>query len=158
MDINLHLARKFLVLIDGTPEHIAALRFAARRAHGTGGSVALLLVVNPEGFEQWFGVGNLIKEEAASEAQRIVKEAALLVRDFGCALPQTHICEGALDEEINRLIQEDPSISTLVLASGADASQPGPLISALAVGNSGFSIPVTIVPGSLSDDEIDALT
>ena len=35
MDISQHLQRKFLVVVDGTPEAHAALRFAARRAHGT---------------------------------------------------------------------------------------------------------------------------
>ena len=61
MDLNQHLQRKFLVVVDGTPEAHAALRFAARRAHGTGGSVALLLVIEPGGFEHWLGIESLVK-------------------------------------------------------------------------------------------------
>ena len=72
MDINQHLQRKFLVVVDGTPEAHAALRFAARRAHGTGGSVALLLVIEAAGFEHWLGVESLMKEEAQDEAERIL--------------------------------------------------------------------------------------
>ena len=74
MDLEKHLVRKFLVVVDGTPEVHAALRFAARRAHGTGGSVALLLVIEPGGFEHWLGVESLMKEEALDEAETILDD------------------------------------------------------------------------------------
>ena len=45
-----------------------------------------------------------------------------------------------------------------MLASGVGANGPGPLVSALGTGKSDFHVPVTVVPGDLSDDEIDALT
>lgn len=45
-----------------------------------------------------------------------------------------------------------------VLAAGTAKEGPGPLVSAFAGQSAGINpIPVTIVPGSLSDDEIDAL-
>ncbi|MEE3058533.1 MAG: universal stress protein, partial [Pseudomonadota bacterium] len=69
-----------------------------------------------------------------------------------------HIREGKLSEEINRLTDEDRTISTLVLAAGVSANGPGPLVSALGTGKSDFHVPVTVVPGDLSDGEIDALT
>lgn len=158
MDINQHLQRKFLVVVDGTPESHAALRFAARRAHGTGGKVTLLLVLQPGEFEHWLGVGSLMKEEALEEAERILGECSQLVELLGGEKPQTHIREGQLAEEILQLIAENASISTLVLAAGGEKSGPGPLVSATAGGKLGLQIPVTIVPGGLSDDEIDALT
>ena len=79
-------------------------------------------------------------------------------RNAGGEKPKTHIREGKLSEEINRLTDEDRTISTLVLASGVSANGPGPLVSALGTGKSDFHVPVTVVPGDLSDDEIDALT
>ena len=157
MDINRHLQRKFLVVVDGTPEGHAALRFAARRAHGTGGKVALL-VIEPESHEHWLGVGSLMKEEAQEEAEQILAECAALVEMLGGEKPKTHIRHGKLAEEINRLIEEDATISTLVLAAAVGSSGPGPLVSAIGAGKSAVHIPVTIVPGDLSDDEIDALT
>jgi hypothetical protein len=63
-----------------------------------------------------------------------------------------------MSEEITQIIEEDKSISTLVLAAGADPAGPGPLVSLVASGRSSIHIPVTIVPGNLSDDEIDMLT
>ena len=158
MDISQHLQRKFLVVVDGTPEAHAALRFAARRAHGTGGKVALLLVLEPGGFEHWLGVESLMREDARSEAERVLAECSAMVEMLGGEKPKTHIREGKLSEEINRLTDEDRTISTLVLASGVSANGPGPLVSALGTGKSDFHVPVTVVPGDLSDDEIDALT
>ena len=158
MDINQHLQRKFLVVVDGSPEGNAALRFAARRAHGTGGKVALLLVIEPESHEHWLGVGSLMKEEAQAEAEKILGECGALVEMLGCEKPSTHIRHGQLSEEISRLIEEDKTISTLVLAAAVSSSGPGPLVSAIGAGKSAVHIPVTIVPGDLSDDEIDALT
>ena len=60
---------------------------------------------------------------------------------------------------INTLIETDRDISILVLASAVGGDGPGPLISSMtAKAGGGFSIPVTIVPGDLDDDEITALT
>ena len=158
MDINQHLQRKFLIVVDGTPESHAALRFAARRAHGTGGKVALLLVIEPESHEHWLGVGSLMKEEAEQEAERILGECAALVEILGGEKPTTHIRHGMMDEEVAQLIDEDRTISTLVLAAAVGSGGPGPLVSSIGAGKSPIHIPVTIVPGDLSDDEIDALT
>ncbi len=158
MDINRHLQRKFLIVVDDTPESHAALRFAARRAHGSGGKVALLLVIEPETHDHWLGVSTLMKEEAEIEAEKILAEAAALVEMLGGEKPESHIRHGQLAEEIARLIDEDRSISTLVLAAAVDSGGPGPLVAAIGAGKSAVHIPVTIVPGDLSDDEIDALT
>ena len=121
MDINRHLQRKFLIVVDGTPESHAALRFAARRAHGTGGKVALLLVIEPETHDHWLGVSTLMKEEAEIEAEKILTESAALVERLGGEKPESHIRLGQLAEEIARLIDEDRSISTLVLAAAVDS-------------------------------------
>ena len=49
--------RKFLVVIDKTPECTVALRFATRRAQHTGGRVTLLCAATPADFQQWRGRG-----------------------------------------------------------------------------------------------------
>lgn len=158
MDINKHLQRKFLVVVDGTPESHAALRFASRRAHGTGGKVTLLLLLDHDDFSHWLGVGNLIKEDARAEAEAIARELAARVEALGGEKPEQHIREGHAVDVIRDLLKEDATISTLVLAAGTDPAGPGPLVSALARGRSEFPIPVTVIPAGLSDDEIDALT
>lgn len=153
-----HLPRKFLVVVDGTPESRVALRWAERRAHGNGGQLALLVVLEPGGFEHWLGVETLMKEEAKENAEQILKELSTEVEKIAGRLPETHIMEGDRIEQVIELINSDKTISTLVLAAGTDPAGPGPLVGALATGKAGFHIPVTVVPGELSDDEIDALT
>lgn len=160
MTIRPHLKRKFLIIVDGTPESRTALRFAARRAHGTGGEVCLLLVIEPGSFNHWLGVENLMKEEAREEAARILLESSDMVCALGCAMPSTHIREGQLAEEVESLLDEDRSISTLVLATGTatDATDPSPLISQFTRGERALHNPLIVVPGNLSDTEIDAIT
>ena len=77
---------------------------------------------------------------------------------LGGQKPVTHVRHGHISEEIAKLIEQDPSISTLVLAAGSDPAGPGPLVSSIGSGRAAIRIPVTIVPGHLTDDEIDALT
>ena len=58
-----------------------------------------------------------------------------------------------------KLIEEEPSISILVLAAGTGPEGPGPLISYLAGKPAArLRIPITIIPGGLSLDEVDALS
>lgn len=153
-----HLPRKFLVVVDGTPESRAALRWAERRAHGNDGGLVLLVVLEPGGFEHWLGVETLMKEEARENAESILAELSAEVEKIAGRSPETHIMEGDRIEQVMALINSDKTISSLVLAAGAGPTGPGPLVSALATGKAGFHIPVTVVPGELSDDEIDALT
>lgn len=150
--------RKFLVVIDKTPEHRVALRFAARRAQHTGGVVSLLTVVTLPDKQQWSSVQALMLEEAHEEASSILHEAAGELFEICGKFPELVIREGRTKEALLALIREDRDISILVLASGNNREGPGPLVAAVA-GDAkfGYPIPVTIVPGTLTDAEIDAL-
>jgi hypothetical protein len=74
-------------------------------------------------------------------------------------MPELLVREGDLREELLALLKEDDGISVVVLATGSDQDGPGPLVSAL-TGKYAHKIqvPITLVPGHLSDAEIDALT
>lgn len=153
-----HLPRKFLVVVDGTAESRAALRWAERRAHGNGGGLVLAAILEPGGFEHWLGVESLMKQEAREEAQEILTALSIEAKKIAGRNPETHILEGDKIAEIVKLLDSDNTISTLVLAAGTDPEAPGPMVSAVAMGRAGFHIPVTIVPGVLTDEQIDALT
>jgi nucleotide-binding universal stress UspA family protein len=151
--------RKFLAIVDQTPECKVALRFAARRAQHTGGIVTLLYVVPPADFQQWAGVERKMREEAHQEAERALHEAAKVVNDIVGSMPELVIREGRPAEEVRALLREDHAISILVLAAGTAKEGPGPLVAIVAGPTGGsYPIPVTVVPGSLSDEQIDALT
>jgi nucleotide-binding universal stress UspA family protein len=151
--------RVFLVVVDETEEMRNALRYACRRAQHTSGRVALLHVVEPAEFQHWLGVGRVMEEEARVEAEQRMQTLASEVFTQTGRMPVVHIREGKRSEELVALLQEDPSISLLVLATATGSGSPGPLVTFL-LGHLGrrVRIPVTLVPGELSVEEIDALT
>jgi nucleotide-binding universal stress UspA family protein len=151
--------RKFLAVVDHSPECHVALRFAARRAQHTGGLVTLIYVIVPADFQQWAGVERVMRQEAREEAEGYLQEAARHVNDITGAMPELVIREGRPADEIRALLKEDKAIAILILAAGTSSEGPGPLVSLVASPAAGaYPIPVTVVPGSLSDDEVDALT
>jgi nucleotide-binding universal stress UspA family protein len=151
--------RIFLVVVDESAEMEVALRFACRRARHTGGRVALLSVTEPADFQHWMGVGNLMREEARAESERTLQKCASRVFEMSGAMPVLHVREGDRREQLLKLLDEEPGISILVLGANTGPRGPGPLISAL-TGKflSKLRVPLTIVPGDLSDDEIDSVS
>lgn len=153
-----HIPRKFLVVVDKTPECKLALRFATRRAQHTGGRVSLICVAQLGDFQQWRGVEEIMREEAHEAAESAIHGAAKYVNDLSGLMPELVIEHGDTAECVMNLIQSDKNISILVLAAGTSKEGPGPLVSRVAGPQAGaYPIPVTIVPGTLSDEEIDAL-
>jgi nucleotide-binding universal stress UspA family protein len=152
--------RKFLVVIDETPECDRAVYFASRRAARTGGKLVMLAVPTiGGGSQEWLGVGELMRAEAREEAERRLDEFAARARNLAGIDPERVVREGKKSEEILKLIQEDRDIAILVLAAGTGSEGPGPLVSSLAGTGAGtFPIPITIVPGHLSDPQLDALS
>ena len=151
--------RVFLVVVDDTPEMDVALRFACRRARNTGGRVALLYVVEPADFQHWMSVGNLMREEARSEGEQLLQKLAGTVNEQTGALPILYVREGNRRDELLKLLDEEPSISILVLGANVGKRGPGPLIEALTGKFLGkLHVPLTIVPGNLESDEIDGIT
>jgi nucleotide-binding universal stress UspA family protein len=147
--------RKFLVVVDKTPECKVALRFAARRALHTGGRVSLLCIAEPADFQQWRGVEDIMRDEAHREAEARVYAAAGTVNEISGSLPEIIIENGEPRARLLDLIARDKDISILVLASGLSKKGPGPLVSLFC--GAVQPIPVTIVPGNLTDDEVDTL-
>lgn len=149
--------RKFLVVVDKTPECRVALRFAARRAQHTSGRVTLLCVAEPGDVQQWRGVEEIMRDEAHAEAESLIHAATKLVNDLTGIISELVIVHGRRADSLKELIQSDRDISILVLGASTSKDGPGPLVSTFA-GSPDRTIPVTIVPGGLTDEAIDALT
>ncbi|HXQ52908.1 MAG TPA: universal stress protein [Stellaceae bacterium] len=150
--------RIFLVVVDETEEMRVALHFAARRAAHTGGRVALLYVIEPSDLKEWMAVATLVREERREEAEQLIAKLSADVQEISGALPVVYIREGRRSDELLGLLDEEPGISILVLAAGTGAEGPGPLITTLIGKMSGrMRVPITIVPGILTDAEIAAL-
>jgi nucleotide-binding universal stress UspA family protein len=152
-------ARVFLVVVDESPEMQKALHYACRRAKRTGGRVALLYVMHPPEGQQWGAVADLMHQEARQEAEQIVAKHAETTASLTGQPPSIYIREGKSRDELLKLVAEDRSISVLVLGSSSGGEGPGPLVTAFTgKGGNQLRIPLTIVPGALSEAEIDAIS
>jgi nucleotide-binding universal stress UspA family protein len=150
--------RKFLAVIDGTPECERAVHYAGRRAKNSNGGLVLLYVIPDGDFQQWLGVEEIMRAEARDEAEASMARAAQTVRETIGIDPEIVIREGAIAEQILAFIEEDSDIAILVLAAGSSKDGPGPLVSLIAGRSAAFPIPVTVLPDSLTNEEIDALS
>jgi len=151
--------RVFLVVVDESPEMRNALRYACRRAKRTGGRVALLYVMPPPEGQTWGGVADLMRQEARQEAEQAVARYADVAATMTGQPPAIHIREGKSRDELVKLLNEDRSICVLVLGASSSTEGPGPLVTAFtAKSASQLRIPLTIVPGALSEAEIDAIS
>jgi nucleotide-binding universal stress UspA family protein len=151
--------RTLLVVVDKSEELKAALRFACRRVARAGGTVALFHAVPQSEFHHFASIGELLEQEARAEAERFLQKVAAEVHRQTGKFPILYIRQGDPLEQLQEVLEEEPRISVLVLGAGTGSEGPGLIVSALSGKLSGqISIPVTIVPGNLSDDRIDALT
>ncbi|MCW5698864.1 MAG: universal stress protein [Rhodospirillales bacterium] len=152
-------SRTFLCVVDESEELHQALRFACRRARNTGGRVALLYVVEPVEFQHWMAVGHLMEEERREQAEEMLQVVSSVVQRLSGAIPVVYIREGKLTEELMKLIDKEGSaISVLVLGGASGKEGPGRLISHVLKRIGKLPIPITIVPGTLSDPEIDEIS
>jgi nucleotide-binding universal stress UspA family protein len=150
---------KYLVVVDDTAECDRAMYYASRRAARVGVSVVLLRVIETRDLgQQWLGVADIMRAEAQEEANAMLATFAARSNGIAGITPECVIREGEVAEEILRLIEEDEDISVLVLAAGIGPEGPGPLVANLGTASGAFPIPVAIVPGHLTDEELDAMS
>jgi nucleotide-binding universal stress UspA family protein len=154
--------RKLLVVVDETPECESALAFAASRAKRTGGQLALLYVIEPDAeFQHWLGVEDIAREEGLNKAKAVFRLFSRKLKNMGFegVVPEEIVRDGVKAAEITKLIEADEDIGVLVLGASKDPSGPGPLVSSLEGGRlaATFPVPITVVPGHLTTEEILAL-
>jgi len=150
--------RKYLVIIDDSPECDRAVYWASQRAARTGATLLMLRVIDTsDRNQQWLGVADIMRAEAHEQANAALDLAAGRVNGVAGITPERAIREGDLAEEILKMIDEDEDIGILTLAAGTGKEGPGPLVTNLAKNAGTYPIPVAIVPGHLSDEELDAL-
>lgn len=146
---------KFLVIADDTPEFRKALRLAALRAERVNGTLVMLRIIQPAEFQHWMAVRDLMEEEAMQEAQEMLGQFALEVKQLSGLASELVLRKGEPGDVITQYIKEDKDIHLLVLGANVDGD-PGPLIKAfreelLNV----LHMPVLVVPGNMTENEID---
>ncbi len=150
--------RKFLVVLDDSRECLNAMQFAAMRAAHTGGGVTILSIIPPEEFQHWIGVGDIMRAEARERIEVHYETFATWMRRRKGVYPELVIREGDAVQEILGQIRDDPEIGVLVLGAGTDRAGPGPLVSNLSKASGTLPIPITVVPGELTKEQLEAIT
>lgn len=149
--------RVYLVIIDETDEALLALRFASRRATGTGGSLHLLALVPPQQFSAFAAIQATIEDEARSRAETLVTAAAGNALSESGKMPVISVKVGEGEKVVREYLTEHPEISALVLGAAREGA-PGPLVSYFTAHAGQLPCPVFIVPGSLSPEQVDQLS
>ncbi len=143
--------RRYLVVVDDTPESRTALRYARLKAAQTiGGSIMLLSVAEPTGFMQWGGVQSVMEAEARADAEAALHAVASEITDAGTTPPVLRVEVGKTADVVLQLLQDNRDICALVLGA-SEQGDPGPLVDFFSGKVAGsLPCPVIIVPGALS--------
>ena len=150
--------RKFLVVLDDTRECLNAMRYAALRANHTGAGVTIVSIIPPEEYQHWIGVAEIMRAEARERIEAHFEVFAKWMRDKQGVNPELVIREGEPANEILDLVHTDPQIGVLVLGAGTDKSGPGPLVTQMSRNSGSLPIPLTVVPGDMSKERLEAIT
>ncbi|PEQ11238.1 universal stress protein [Novosphingobium sp. PC22D] len=149
--------RVYLVIVDDTEEALVALRFAARRAAKTDGTVHLLSLVPPQPFNAFGGVQATIEEEARSRAETLATAAAGNLLSQGGKMPLISVRMGEDVKIVREYLAEHPEVSALVLGAAKEGG-PGPLVSHFtSAASSKMPCPVFVIPGHLGAEDLERL-
>jgi nucleotide-binding universal stress UspA family protein len=150
---------KCLVIVDDTAEWDRAVYYASRWAIRVGGGVVMLRIIETEDQNQeWLGVADIMRAEAHEDANAALDRAAGRANGIAAITPERLIREGDTTDQILDVIDKDVDIAMLVLAANSGPEGPGPVVAMMAKTVGSFPIPVTIVSGDLSDEDIDGLS
>lgn len=149
--------RVYLVIMDETDEALRALRFASRRAMKTGGAVHILALVPRENFNAFAGVQATIEQEAYDRAEMVASSAAGSIFAESGKMPVIAVRTGDAQTVIKTYLADHTEVAALVLGAAADGG-PGPLVSHFSTHAGHLPCPLFIVPGGLTDEDIDRLS
>ena len=150
---------KCLVIVDDSAEWDRAVYYASRWAVRVGGGVVMLRIIEIEDQnQQWLGVADIMRAEAHEEANAALDRASGRANGIAAITPERVIREGDSTEQLLDVIDQDVDISMLVLAANPGPEGPGPIITLMAKTVGSFPIPITIISGGLSDEDIDGLS
>jgi hypothetical protein len=150
--------RTYLVVVDESPEAETALRFAARRAAGTGGAVRILALIPQAEFVQWSGVQATMEDEAVQRAEALVAGVAGTLTQESGIRPAITVRQGDPVAVVRDILEEMDDVAALVLGAAA-SGHPGALVSHFAGADAGgMPCPIMIIPGGLDAATIDRLS
>ena len=149
------MSGNFLVVIDGTPECESAVRYAARRSELAEKELVVIVAIDNQKETHWLGVERKIIEEAEENTKILIEQLQKNISGFSKVNISYEILHGSKNNIVNNIIRDKSDIGYLVIASNNKGESPGELVEFIS--KSGFSIPVVVIPGDISNDNIDEL-
>ncbi len=156
--MNAHAPVKFLVCVDDTDHARVALRFAALRAQRRQGRLDVLHILEPSDYQGLKSVAGKMREEKRREGTMLLQRMAEQIQEEYGLIPCLILREGVLQEEIITATEEDVDANMLILGASPDGDGRTELIAAVAkqLGRR-VQVPMIVVPGNLTDQQIEAL-
>jgi len=151
--------RKVIVLVNGDFSTRAAVAWAARWSLRTGDAIVLFHVIEPD-HAMGFGVmQDLMRAEQWQAAERMLSTFSAYAEKLTGQMPAHLVREGSLKETVREVLKDEADLSLLVIAASHRESGPAPLIAYLASRmGSRVMVPMVLVPGTMSAEEIDKMT
>jgi nucleotide-binding universal stress UspA family protein len=150
---------KLLVCVDGSEHSRVAVRFACKEAERLDFKVEMIHVINPSEYNSLFMGGDMLREEKHAEAEKLLKDIVKQIKDLSTIKPSYVIREGFLSDEVVKAIAEDESVNMLILGKAPETASKNDIIALLSAQLvSKIMVPMLIVPGNLTDLQIEDLT
>lgn len=149
---------KYLVCVDSESESQVALRLACAKAAARAGTVNIIHVIPPADFQTLHAVADRMRAEQLAEAQALTARLAQEVLAHCGFTPGILLREGPIGEEILAAANEDVDATMMVLGVAEHHASRGKLTGWLAtqLGTKLF-IPLLLVPGNLTDQQLEAV-
>ena len=148
---------KYLVCVDGREESLVALRLACMKAQMRNGKVDMLHVIAPADFQTIGAIADRMSEEQQEEGKKLLKKLANDASVAYDVTPRIFLREGSSGDEILAAINEDVDITMVVI--GVTQSKSRGKLSSWLAGQLGSELltPLLMVPGNLTDQQLEAL-
>ncbi len=152
---------KFLVLVDDDEYSKTALRFACAKAKAVGDCpVDMLYILEPSDFASIGAVQEMARKESRKKAEEVLTKMAEEANNFAGITPSLLVREGRYQEQVIEAINHDKGVNVLVIGTSPAGGGSKNKLVAWIVSQLGdkLHIPVMVVPGDLTDEQIKQMT
>ena len=149
---------KYLVCVNKHDASHQALRFACLCAQKRGGYVDVLHVLERPDFQSFSSVAQKLDAELRSDAEALLSKLCQEAQELTGITPSIILSDGGIVENIVKTLQSDGDITMLVLGVMPGGSTRGKLVAQVAAMlGEGIHVPVMLVPGNFTDEQLGAL-
>lgn len=150
---------KVLVCVSDNPHSKVALHFACLKAKSQDLHLELIHVIEQTNVEQLLAVSDALRKDKEAEASIFLEQCTGWIESWGGKMPGLLIREGIIGEEILKAIEQDHDISLIVIGISPESPSKDSLLPMLVSHmGKGIQIPLMIIPGNLTEQQIGELT